>query len=175
MTDFKPQAFTVEFNGRAHVLITPVHIGRAFDHTKISRPPGNVLTYNGIWDTGATNTVITERVARECGLKPIGVTNVETAGGRKRSNVYLVSIGLPNTVGVSSLRVTEGILNGNVEVLIGMDVIGGGDFAITCNDGKTVFSFRFPSKTKIDFVKEINRQQARKRKKQPKKKQKRRR
>lgn len=175
MTEIKPQAFTVEYNRRANILITVVHIGRAFDHNSVAQPSGPIFTYNAIWDTGATNTVITEKVANDCGLKPIGVTNVETAGGTKRSNVYLVSVGLPNRVGISSLRVTEGILNGDVEVLIGMDVIGGGDFAITCSDGKTLFSFRFPSTTRIDFVKEINRERSQKRKKQPPKGQKRRR
>ncbi len=39
-------------------------------------------------------------------------------------------------------------------MLIGMDIISRGDFAVTNKDGKTTFSFRLPSVAKIDFVKE---------------------
>jgi hypothetical protein len=39
-------------------------------------------------------------------------------------------------------------------MLIGMDVINYGDFAISNYNGKTTFSFRMPSLMKIDFCKE---------------------
>lgn len=42
------------------------------------------------------------------------------------------------------------------EMLIGMDIISHGDFAFTNQDGKSCFSFRIPSKTKIDYVEEGN-------------------
>ena len=38
------------------------------------------------------------------------------------------------------------------DILIGMDIIGVGDFAVTNRDGKTKFSFRLPSRADIDFV-----------------------
>ena len=38
------------------------------------------------------------------------------------------------------------------QLLIGMDIIGLGDFAVTNADGKTTFSFRVPSVEEIDFV-----------------------
>ncbi len=170
MSKTKTSAFTVRFDGRANILKTPVHIGAAFDHTKTTVSSITHRTYNGLWDTGASSTVITAKAARECGLKPIAVTNVETAGGTQQSKVYLVSIGLPNGVGISSLRVVEGILNGDFEVLIGMDVIGEGDFAITNKGGRTVFSYQSPSIKVIDFVAEANRQKPITKKKKPKRK-----
>lgn len=39
------------------------------------------------------------------------------------------------------------------DVVIGMDVICNGDFAITNQDDKTTFSFRIPSEVEIDFSK----------------------
>jgi len=57
---------------------------------------------------------------------------------------------LPNNVGVSQLRVTQGIING-ADVLIGMDVITKGDFALSNFQGKTTFCFRIPSVERIDF------------------------
>ena len=38
------------------------------------------------------------------------------------------------------------------DVVIGMDVICNGDFAITNQDDKTTFSFRIPSEVEIDFA-----------------------
>jgi uncharacterized protein YchJ len=82
--------------------------------------------------------------------------NTHTAAGIHRSNVYLVNAMLPNNVGFVNLRVTEGNLTGPFDVLIGMDIIASGDFAITHNEGKTLFSFRVTSIGRIDFVKPDN-------------------
>lgn len=40
----------------------------------------------------------------------------------------------------------------NIDLLIGMDIIGLGDFAVTNLGGNTVFTFRVPSVEKIDFA-----------------------
>lgn len=73
------------------------------------------------------------------------------------SEAYLVNIFLPNQVVFSKIRVTKGEFPG-ADILIGMDVIGSGDFAVTNNNGRTVFSFRIPSQSPIDFAQEINQQ-----------------
>ena len=52
-------------------------------------------------------------------------------------------------------------LTGGFEVLIGMDIIGAGDFAVTNSNGKTVMSYRYPSIERIDFVEMANEQNAR--------------
>ena len=57
------------------------------------------------------------------------------------------------------LPVNLGRLSGEAEVLIGMDIINRGDFAVTNRDGRTKFSFRIPSQADIDFVAEDARQQ----------------
>ena len=53
---------------------------------------------------------------------------------------------------VERMELIRGLRQGNFDVLIGMDIIGSGDFAITNHKGKTVFSFRIPSIGRIDFV-----------------------
>jgi len=107
-------------------------------------------TFKAIWDTGATGTVISQRVVDECGLRPIGATDVFTAGGILLCEVYLINIFLPNEVGFPNVTVTKGNM-GTTEVLIGMNLINKGDFALTHENGNTVFSFRYPSLTTIDF------------------------
>ena len=151
-SDNKPRSFVAYRKGITNVLATKVRIGEAFN-PQPSIPPPLLIEYTAIWDTGATHTVITQKVVDECELKPIGMAKVHTANGERNCHVYLVSIHLPNDVGITSLRVTEGVLSGDAEVLVGMDIINLGDFAITNKDGKTTFSFRIPSMTVIDFVK----------------------
>jgi hypothetical protein len=52
-------------------------------------------------------------------------------------------------------RVAQIVLHGGIDVLIGMDIIGSGDFSVTHHNGKTTFSFCCPSLREIDFVAEI--------------------
>lgn len=157
-------AFTVKYNGRARVLTTKTKIGLPFSQEEYRRrkETGETIElkeYFAIWDTGATNCVITKKVVDELGLKPIKIVEVNHAGGKFNSNVYLVNIGLPNNVLVGAVQVTEGILTSGAvnpefepNVLIGMDIIGAGDFAVTNSNGKTVMSFKIPSTEEIDFV-----------------------
>jgi hypothetical protein len=105
-----------------------------------------------IWDTGATASVITEKVVFECGLKQISIQEVHTASEKYLAEVYLISLALPNNVGFFSVRVTKGKLGGEFDVLVGMDVITQGDFAVTNHGGRTFFSFRCPSIEQIDFT-----------------------
>lgn len=147
------RAFNIAYAGRVNALVSEVHITSAFDP---SHPPSDseLKKYLAIWDTGATNSVITQKVVQECDLMPIAVTKVNTASGERLSNVYLAGIWLPNKVRIPQVRVTEGTIGGGVEVLIGMDIICMGDFAVTNKDGKTNFTFRTPSLECLDFVKQ---------------------
>lgn len=79
-------------------------------------------------------------------------------------NVYLVNLVLPNQLLIQDVRVTEGNLNG-FGVLIGMDIINLGDFALTHRDNKTVFSFQIPATHEYDFVKQIQQGVGQKKKK----------
>jgi len=151
----KVHAFTTTANGRMPSLVSDdVTVFPAFDPVNDTHLEG--LKFKAIWDTGATGSVISKKVATDSGLKPIAMAIVHTAGGTKNCPVYLINMRLPNGMGIAQIRVTEGELAGDIDVLIGMDVISEGDFAVTHLNGKTVFTFRMPSVVCIDFVKEIN-------------------
>jgi len=109
--------------------------------------------FTAIWDTGATNSVITQAVIDACQLVPTGVARVNHAQGVSLSETYLVNMGLPQQVIFPGVRVTKGSFNG-ADLLIGMDIISRGDFAVTNFGGLTKFSFRLPSTAHIDFVAE---------------------
>jgi len=146
------RGFTATHNGIAPVLTSEVKVQQAFD-PKLPRPTVPTTEYEAIWDTGATRTAITAKVAAECGLKPTGMCKVKTASGETDAHTYFVSLYLPNRVCITNIRVTEAVLSG-ADVLIGMDVIAQGDFAVTNHQGKTCMSFRMPSIETIDFGKQ---------------------
>jgi predicted aspartyl protease len=150
-------AFTARADGRLSSLRTDVEVWPAF---MPGAPPPPSKRYHAIYDTGATGSAISENVAQELGLKSIGLANVQTAKGVHECATYLVNIGLPNRVLFPMLRVSTAELPVGVDMLVGMDIICSGDFAITNCGGKTTFSYRCPSSEEIDFVKEIEAQKA---------------
>jgi hypothetical protein len=152
----KQLSFTVRYGVRKNVLPTEILISKPHSLGPNFAVPAEVVKeakkFTGLWDTGATNSVISQKVVDECGLIPTGMAMVHSTTESKPCETFLVSIFLPNKVVFPSIRVTKGQPK-DCDVLIGMDIINQGDFAITHNDGKTMFSFRIPSIEEIDFVK----------------------
>jgi len=146
-------AFTTRFNNRVNALMNEVSVSLAFNPQISQSKKPLVKKYKAIWDTGATNSVVTKKVAKELGLKPISKTEVHGVGDPKIENVHLVNLYLPNRMIVGYIRVTEcNNLSGGSDVLVGMDIIGMGDFAVTNVNKKTTMSYRLPSIKEIDFV-----------------------
>ena len=132
-------AFTSSYTGLSRVLANDVRVGEAFDR---KQPPKQLPPqFKAIWDTGATNSAITQKVIDQCGLKPTGMAVVHTAQATSTTETFLVCILLPNKVVFPSVKVSRAVLR-DFDVLIGMDIINRGDFAVSNKDGKTVFSFR---------------------------------
>jgi hypothetical protein len=128
-------------------------------HPQSGTPAPTTHEFDAIWDTGATGSVITQNVIDACGLAPTGMVEVHGVHDSQLCETFLVNIRLPNSVAFANLRVTKGNLK-DADVLIGMDIINRGDFAVTNVGGITKFSFRVPSITHLDFVEEHKRQVA---------------
>lgn len=154
-TYLNSKSFTLKHQGKALQLITTCQLCKSFDPGTHTGNFPELRTYNALWDTGATGTVINKKVAEELGITPTGQTKAFHANGSCIVNTYLINILLPNEVGLSTVTVTEGDLMG-CDVLIGMNVISLGDFSITNKNGNTVFSFQFPSTREVDFVEDYN-------------------
>jgi predicted aspartyl protease len=144
-------AFTIEYAGISNVLITKCLVSEAHDPNDHDSPPQSEV--KALWDTGATGTVISKNLAEKLQLKPHGQAKSYHANGEYMTNIYYVNIVLPNSMGFAALRVTEGVLP-DFDVLIGMDIITQGDFAISQSTGKTKFTFQMPSIHDFDFDKE---------------------
>ena len=141
-------AFTKKYGNVANCIITPISIVNPFTGKKVQT--------QGIWDTGATGSVITESLARELGLIEIQKTFVQGVHGRKEVPVYRANIALNKDLSIQSLvtECSELSGDGSVGVLIGMNVIGNGDFAISNFQGRTTFTFQIPSTHNFDFYTE---------------------
>ena len=114
------------------------------------------IKLKAVWDTGATHTVITHRVARLLDLKPTGKVTVFGINSQAIVNRYMVDIGLPNKIIFRNFEVTESDLNSEeIDILVGMDIIQQGDFAIANAGGKTVFTFNYPPKNPTLDIREI--------------------
>lgn len=145
------KSFTLSFDRLSDNLITSCVIRRATNHSFVPKRDYTRVQYNALWDTGATKSCITQQVVDDLQLLPTGYTTIIHADGITPDvPTYSVSIQLPNGVEIDYLTVSCAKLTG-FQVLIGMDIISKGDFAITNFNGKTTFSFRIPSIEKIDF------------------------
>ncbi|MBI5220784.1 MAG: aspartyl protease family protein [Candidatus Liptonbacteria bacterium] len=158
-------AFTTRFDRQMRVLLTKVGVCLPITPEEAKTQQIKLNRYFAIWDTGATNSAITKKVANELGLQPTGIAEVRYGSGAQPTNTYLVNISLPMGVMIGHVRVTEVqelMPDVNIpedqqpQVLVGMDIIGMGDFAVTNVGGKTTLSFRIPSRTEIDFIPESN-------------------
>lgn len=158
----EPKCFTIENSFKSNKLISKVQIAIPVLSGE-DGPPEGAREFQGLWDTGATHSMISIDVANECDLIPTGIAKLRTAGGEVDSPTYLVSMWLPNFVCFPSLPVALLRPPHDLDLLIGMDIIGRGDFAVTNFGGETVFTFRWPSQEVIDFVKETKKQRIKKR------------
>ena len=147
-------AFTKEEKGLIRVLKTQVAI--VIDEKLNPNYIKAKDRYIAIWDTGATNTVISEKLAKELHLTSIGKANVSTAGGLIEVDKYIIDLKLPNSLRIQNVMVTSGKLS-DTDFLIGMDIITLGDFSVTNLNGKTTFSFRYPSCETINYVEQAKR------------------
>lgn len=104
-----------------------------------------------LWDTGATGTNISKGLVQK--LQPVltGYVWCHGVGGANQYNTYIVDIELPNGVYIKNVQVIESeIGEQGLDLLIGMDIISQGDFAVSNYDGKTKFMFSQPSQKHVD-------------------------
>lgn len=158
--DNKYRAFTTRFGGKTNVLLTKVHISLPYDpRIDKGKTPPAIRECRAIWDTGATNSVVTKQLAQDIGLIPTGKVQVTNTTTVELRNSYLLNVFLPSKVLIQYLKITEceDVLgSGDADMLIGMDVISMGDLAVTYENDNTVMSFIMPPINTIDYVHTAN-------------------
>lgn len=138
-----PSAFTTTYKGMTNQLKNDVILGYH----------GKSIKVTAQWDTGATCSCISEDVVRQLFLIATGKVEIKTPSGKDERNTYLVNLSLPNEVDINDLVVVDSEIGlQNIGMLIGMDVINRGDFAVSNYNNETVFTFRLPSSKRADYV-----------------------
>ena len=157
-------AFTEHYNGRQKKITCSVGLA--------AYTPNNVdlrfENFTALWDTGAEKTVVTTKLAQELSLTPIGQSVLRGVNSEKICLVYVLKIRLPNGTILTCSAIGADDIAGT-DILIGMDIISEGDFAISSDKNDDMhMSFALPSqKKKIDFVERYHQQYAQSRKSNP--------
>ena len=109
-------------------------------------------TGKALWDTGANCCCISYDLVNKLNLKPIGAMPIATPSGTAVYNKYMIDIELPNNIVLKDVTVCESeIGTQKLDLIIGMNIINKGDFAISNYNGKTKFSFRIPTSADINL------------------------
>lgn len=153
MSSLPYHAFTQKYPGITNRIITPVHVAAGFDP---ANPPPNpkFISVSALWDTGASQSVVTATTAKTLGLVEVGKSLVHHAGGKGLASTYVVNFLLPNQVGMPGVLVSECTdpEHNQFGAIIGMDIIMAGDLAITNHNGSSWVTYRNPSVGGMDFV-----------------------
>ena len=102
--------YTKEYESQPEAILTNVIICPAVDLSANVAVPVHCQVENVLWDTGATNTLISQEVVNALGLQPKNKALISSAGGDVESWTYLVHVILPT--GTAELNV-QALLNDN--------------------------------------------------------------
>jgi hypothetical protein len=144
-------AFDAEYSGIPRELLTVAEI-----FPFATRDDTKGIIANVLWDTGATHSSLSTKIVQDLGLKSIDTTVVHGVNSSKVADVVIASIRFSDSIFLTGKRFSVNEIPG-ADVLIGMDIIMLGDFAISNGEGKTLFSFVIqPFKNKVSFTEEAN-------------------
>ena len=146
-------SFTTAFDGIADRLVNSVGAAPSFTPSgaiATNQTPKNV--YQALWDTGATCSCISQKVADELDLPVIANHSIRGVTGEAVKNVHVVDLFLPSNLLLKNVMVICADII-DCDILIGMNIIAIGDFVVSNFNGRTLFTFRYPSMHGYDFVK----------------------
>jgi hypothetical protein len=115
------------------------------------------LWRKALWDTGATQSCISDRLANELNLEMIGFVEISSAIGVHNVPTFYANLVLPSRLVFHDLELIQfNYTEDDCDLIFGMDIMTQGDLAMTNLEGRTVFSFRIPSLHTLDFEAESN-------------------
>lgn len=94
-----------------------------------------------MWDTGATNSQITQEVAMTLGLKAVGHTPVVHGMGRSETTIYEAGLMIDGVLNVRRMLVAECHGSNDFNAIIGMDIIQFGRLTLEGQGDERMFTF----------------------------------
>jgi len=145
-----PKHFTLSyyFPKKEKKIITPVNLYSVPFNSALS------LTTNALWDTGASISAITPEIQKQLKATTIDRKAISGIHSTQIVDVVYITIELPNHVIKKNIEVVVCNITSNVGMILGMDIISIGDFALSNGNDQTLISFAVPPfEEKIDFSK----------------------
>ncbi|MES2386692.1 MAG: aspartyl protease family protein [Bacteroidota bacterium] len=145
---------TFTFRTNASSVLTDVNVTSAFKRKAGGKADSTV---KALWDTGSNYSCISQRLANALNLSLFGKTDVINSTGQTERDMYYVHIGIPGTsvlfYGMLVTAFSNQYINesDSFDIIIGMDIITRGDFAVTTYNMETMMSFCMPSRGHINF------------------------
>lgn len=124
-----------EYDSLVNVIQTDSIIMPSIDEITKSGQLKYTQVSSMVWDTGATNTLISSQVVDALELVPLEESLVEGVGGIVKSLVYEISLYLANDIVFNNVKALCSDI-GDYDLVVGMDIIAQGDFVVSNNQGK---------------------------------------
>lgn len=102
-------------------------------------------------DTGATMSAIDSALVRQLGLIPFDKASIFNFSGIYQASMHIATIVL-NTIKLEMWPLASGELPAGTGLIIGMDILGKGEFAYTWNNGHALFTLSIPDDLKSPFI-----------------------
>jgi hypothetical protein len=139
------RGFIKSYTALVNKLITPINVLPVASRDKSLR---NVsVELDALWDTGATKSCMRPGLRDRLNLRMFRIGSSVTIagiGGKVQADFTIVSIFLANNLKIEYCPVYVLDFPGSSDLIIGMDIVMKGDFAVCNADGKTSFSFAVP-------------------------------
>jgi len=137
-------AFFATYKKITDELITPASILPKYTTSAAFR--GVPIEVEALWDTGATITCIKPALWERINLRPFepGRAKFAGIGGKVEADLTFVDLLLTSELKIKNCPIYAVDFPGDADMLVGMDIIKIGDFAVCNADNKTSFSFAVP-------------------------------
>jgi len=138
------RAFFATYKKIMDELITPASIFPIY--TTNAAFCGVPFEIEALWDTGATASCIKPALWNRLELYSLEPDRTKLAGigGKVDAELTCVDLLLAAELKIRKCPIYAVDFPGDADILIGMDIIGMGDFAVCNVDNKTTFSFAVP-------------------------------
>jgi len=137
-------AFFTAYTGITNKLTTRAGIRPVYTDGAARR--GGLSAVKALWDTGATMTCIKPALRERLKMRLLesGGTEIAGIGGRTAAGATVVNLLVVPGLEIKNCPVYVIDFPGDAELLIGMNIISKGDFAVCNAGGATSFSFAVP-------------------------------
>jgi len=148
MTAPKHLTLSYYFPQKRDRIITPVNVHSIPFNSALS------VTVDALWDTGASISAVTPEIQQQLKAPTVDKKAISGIHNTQIVDVIYITLELPNHVIKKNIKVVVCNITSNVGMILGMDIISMGDFALSNGNDQTLVSFAVPPfKEKIDFSK----------------------